>query len=83
VPIADRVHKISIIPRGISALGYTLQLPTEDRYLMTRSKLLDRMAVLLGGRAAEEIIFEEISTGAHNNLYRATVLSAVWSRNTA
>jgi len=72
LPNTDRVHKISIIPRGISALGYTLQLPTEDRYLMTRSELLDRMAVLLGGRAAEEIVFDEISTGAQNDLFRAT-----------
>ncbi|MFW5855298.1 MAG: cell division protein FtsH, partial [Thermodesulfobacteriota bacterium] len=62
----------SIIPRGISALGYTLQLPTEDRYLMTRQELLDRMAVLLGGRAAEEIVFGEVSTGAQNDLHRAT-----------
>jgi cell division protease FtsH len=68
----DPVHKISIIPRGVSALGYTLQLPTEDRYLMTRPELLDRMTVLLGGRAAEEIKFEEISTGAHNDLFRVT-----------
>ncbi|MFP4388812.1 MAG: ATP-dependent zinc metalloprotease FtsH, partial [Desulfococcaceae bacterium] len=68
----DPVHKISIIPRGISALGYTLQLPTEDRFLMTRTELLDRMAVLLGGRAAEEIVFGEISTGAQNDLDRAT-----------
>ncbi len=68
----DPVHKISIIPRGISALGYTLQLPTEDRYLMTKKELLDRLSVLLGGRAAEEIIFEEISTGAQNDLARAT-----------
>jgi cell division protease FtsH len=68
----DRVHKISIVPRGISALGYTQQLPTEDRYLMTRTELLDRLAVLLGGRAAEEIKFGEISTGAQNDLYRAT-----------
>ncbi|MFQ5842761.1 MAG: ATP-dependent zinc metalloprotease FtsH, partial [Thermodesulfobacteriota bacterium] len=72
LPTADPVHKISIIPRGISALGYTLQLPTEDRYLMTRSELLDRMAVFLGGRAAEEMKFGEISTGAHNDLFRAT-----------
>jgi cell division protease FtsH len=72
LPTADPVHKISIIPRGISALGYTLQLPTEDRYLMTRSELLDRLAVLLGGRVAEEIKFREISTGAHNDLFRAT-----------
>jgi len=69
---ADQVHKISIIPRGISALGYTLQLPTEDRYLMTRKELLDRLGVLLGGRVAEEIIFNEISTGAQNDLARAT-----------
>lgn len=72
LPGADPVRRISIIPRGISALGYTLQLPTEDRYLMTRSELLDRLAVLLGGRVAEEIIFGEISTGAHNDLQRAT-----------
>jgi len=68
----DPVHKISIIPRGISALGYTLQLPTEDRYLMTKSELLDRLCVLLGGRVAEEIIFGDISTGAQNDLMRAT-----------
>ena len=60
---ADPVHKISIVPRGIAALGYTLQLPTEDRYLMTRGELLDKMAALLGGRAAEEVVFGEISTG--------------------
>ncbi|MBN2033983.1 MAG: ATP-dependent zinc metalloprotease FtsH [Deltaproteobacteria bacterium] len=69
---ADPVHKISIIPRGIAALGYTQQQPTEDRYLMTRSELLDRLAVLLGGRVAEELAFEEISTGAQNDLQRAT-----------
>jgi cell division protease FtsH len=72
VPHTDPVHKISIIPRGIAALGYTLQLPTEDRYLMTKSELLDRLAVLLGGRIAEELIFGEISTGAHNDLQRAS-----------
>ncbi len=72
VPGADKVHRISIIPRGISALGYTLQLPTEDRYLLTRSELLDRLAVLLGGRVAEEVKFNEISTGAQNDLERAT-----------
>jgi cell division protease FtsH len=72
LPSADPVRRISIIPRGISALGYTLQLPTEDRYLMTKTELLDRLAVLLGGRIAEEIIFGEISTGAHNDLQRAT-----------
>ncbi|NWG02693.1 MAG: ATP-dependent metallopeptidase FtsH/Yme1/Tma family protein [Syntrophaceae bacterium] len=72
LPNADPVRRISIIPRGISALGYTLQLPTEDRYLMTKTELLDRLAVLLGGRVSEEIIFGEISTGAHNDLQRAT-----------
>ncbi|MBS3905578.1 MAG: ATP-dependent zinc metalloprotease FtsH [Syntrophaceae bacterium] len=72
LPGADPVRRVSIIPRGISALGFTLQLPTEDRYLMTRSELLNRLAVLLGGRVAEEIVFEEISTGAHNDLQRAT-----------
>ena len=69
---ADPVHKISIIPRGIAALGYTQQQPTEDRYLMTRAELLDRLAVLLGGRMAEELVFDEISTGAQNDLQRAT-----------
>jgi cell division protease FtsH len=69
---ADPVHKISIIPRGIAALGYTQQQPTEDRYLMTRSELLDRLAVFLGGRVAEELVFKEISTGAQNDLQRAT-----------
>jgi cell division protease FtsH len=72
LPNADPVRRISIVPRGISALGYTLQLPTEDRYLMTKTELLDRVAVLLGGRVAEEIVFGEISTGAHNDLQRAT-----------
>jgi cell division protease FtsH len=72
---ADPVHKISIIPRGIAALGYTQQQPTEDRYLMTRSELLDRLAVLLGGRVAEELVFEEISTGAQNDLQRATEIA--------
>jgi cell division protease FtsH len=72
LPNVDPVRRISIIPRGIAALGYTLQLPTEDRYLMTRSELLSRLSVLLGGRVAEEIVFGEISTGAHNDLQRAT-----------
>ncbi len=71
-PGADQVHKISIIPRGIAALGYTQQLPTDDRYLMTKEELLGKVDVLLGGRAAEEIVFGEISTGAHNDLQRAT-----------
>jgi cell division protease FtsH len=72
LPNTDPVHRISIIPRGIAALGYTLQLPIEDRYLMTRSELLDKLAVLFGGRVAEELVFDEISTGAHNDLTRAT-----------
>jgi cell division protease FtsH len=71
-PGADRVHKISIIPRGIGALGYTQQLPTEDRYLMTRQELMGKIDVLLGGRMAEAIVFGDVSTGAHNDLQRAT-----------
>jgi cell division protease FtsH len=72
VETADPVHKISIIPRGVAALGYTQQLPTEDRYLLQRPELYDRLAVLLGGRAAEQIVFHEISSGASNDLERAT-----------
>jgi cell division protease FtsH len=72
LPGTDPVQKISIIPRGIAALGYTMQTPTEDRFLMNKSELLNRIATLLGGRAAEEIVFEDISTGAHNDLARAT-----------
>jgi cell division protease FtsH len=69
---ADRVAKVSIIPRGVMALGYTQQRPTEDRYLMTRAELLDRLDVLLGGRVAEELIFGDVSTGAQDDLQRAT-----------
>ena len=72
---ADPVHKITIIPHGRAALGYTMQLPEEDRYLMNRSALLDRIKGLLGGRAAEEVVFQEISTGAENDLERATALA--------
>jgi cell division protease FtsH len=72
---ADKVSKISIIPRGVAALGYTQQQPTEDRYLMTRAELLDRLDVLLGGRVAEEIIFGDVSTGAHDDLQRASDLA--------
>ncbi|NMO14888.1 ATP-dependent zinc metalloprotease FtsH [Pyxidicoccus fallax] len=68
----EAVRKVSIIPRGVAALGYTLQVPTEDRFLMTRSELEDRIAVLLGGRMAEELIFHESSTGAHDDLQKAT-----------
>jgi cell division protease FtsH len=72
---ADRVHKVTIIPRGIAALGMTYQLPTEDRFLLTRSEIEDRVAVLLGGRVAEELVYGEVSTGAHNDLERATELA--------
>ena len=72
LPGSDEVHKISIIPRGIGALGYTIQRPTEDRYLMTRAELENKMAVLLGGRAAETLVFAELSTGAADDLNRAT-----------
>ncbi len=72
---ADPVHKISIVPRGRAALGYTMQLPSEDQFLLTRSDLLDRLRGLLGGRAAEEVVFGEVSTGAQNDLERATALA--------
>jgi cell division protease FtsH len=72
LPGTDPVQKISIIPRGIAALGYTMQVPTEDRFLMKRTELLNKIATLLGGRAAEEIVFGDISTGAHNDLSKAT-----------
>jgi cell division protease FtsH len=72
LPGLDPVHKISIVQRGFGALGFTMQLPLEDRYLMTRTDLLSQLAVLLGGRSAEEIAFGEISTGAQNDLQRAT-----------
>jgi cell division protease FtsH len=75
VPGADPVAKISIIPRGVAALGYTQQLPTEDRYLMTRTELLARIYVLLGGRVAEEMIFGDVSTGAQNDLQKATEIA--------
>src|SRR5690606_25548159 len=75
LPGADPVQKISIIPRGIAALGYTLQLPTEDRYLMTRTELENRIAVLLGGRLAEELVFGEVSTGATDDLQKATTIA--------
>jgi cell division protease FtsH len=71
-PHADKVAKVSIIPRGVAALGYTQQRPTEDRYLMTRAELLDRLDVLLGGRVAEELTFGDVSTGAQDDLQRAT-----------
>src|SRR2546421_855807 len=72
IPGMDPVHKISIVQRGFGALGYTMQLPLEDRYLMQRKDLMNQLAVLLGGRTAEEIALGEISTGAQNDLQRAT-----------
>lgn len=72
LPGVDPVHKVSIIPRGIGALGYTIQRPTEDRFLMTREELENKMAVLLGGRAAEKIIFGHLSTGAADDLVKVT-----------
>jgi cell division protease FtsH len=72
LPGMDPVHKVSIIPRGVGALGYTLQRPTEDRFLMSRRELEDRMAVLLGGRAAESLVFDEVSTGAADDLNKVT-----------
>ena len=74
-PTADPVHRVSIIPRGAAALGMTMQRPLEDRYLLTEPELEDRLAVLLGGRSAEEICFEQISTGAQNDLERATEIA--------
>lgn len=75
LPTPDPVHKISVIPRGVAALGYTLQLPTEDRYLLTEQELKEQMVVMLGGRAAEELAFGQVSTGAQNDLQRATELA--------
>ena len=74
-PTADPVHKISIVPRGKAALGYTMQIPLSDSYLMTETELRDRIRVLLGGRAAEALIFNEVSTGAENDLERCTLLA--------
>jgi cell division protease FtsH len=75
LPHTDPVHKISIIPRGMGALGYMLQLPEDDRELLTQSELQSRIAVLLGGISAEQIIYNETSTGAQNDLQRATDLA--------
>jgi cell division protease FtsH len=75
LPGTDTVHKVSIIPRGIGALGYTIQRPSEDRFIMTREDLEDRMAVLLGGRAAEHIVFQHFSTGAADDLAKVTSIA--------
>jgi cell division protease FtsH len=75
LPGGSRVAKISIVPRGMAALGYTMKLPTEDRFLMTAGELKAQLAGLLGGRVAEQIVFGEVSTGAGNDLQRATELA--------
>jgi cell division protease FtsH len=75
LPGSDPVHKVSIIPRGVAALGYTIQRPTEERYLMTRAELESRMMLLLGGRAAEELIFGQFSTGAADDLQKVTAIA--------
>ena len=75
MPGGGKVAKISIVPRGMAALGYTLQMPTEDRFLMSESELKDQIATMLGGRAAEEVVFNSITTGASNDLQRATDLA--------
>ena len=75
LPDADAVHKVSIIPRGIGALGYTIQRPTEDRFLMSQGELEHKMAVLLGGRAAEAIVFDQTYTGAADDLAKATEIA--------
>jgi cell division protease FtsH len=75
LPAVDPVHKVSIIPRGLGALGYTMQRPTEDRYLMAEEELEDRMTVLLGGRAAEQLVFGRITTGAADDITRATEIA--------
>jgi cell division protease FtsH len=72
MPSAEELHKVSIIPRGTSALGYTMELPIEDRYIISKTEIMNRLVVLLGGRASEQIIFNEITTGAHNDLQVAT-----------
>jgi cell division protease FtsH len=80
LPNAEKTHKISIVPRGLAALGMTWQKPTEDRFLMTRAELLDRIAALLGGRAAEEIFVGDVTTGAQNDLARATDITRAMIR---
>jgi cell division protease FtsH len=72
---ADPVRKVTIIPHGVAALGYTQQLPTQDRYLYTKEELLDRITVLLGGRAAEALIFQDLSTSAQDDLHKASELA--------
>jgi cell division protease FtsH len=75
LPTADPVRKVTIIPHGVAALGYTQQLPTQDRYLYTKEELLDRITVMLGGRAAEEVVFHDVSTGAQDDLQRVSEMA--------
>ncbi|BCG63481.1 MAG: cell division protease FtsH [Methyloprofundus sp.] len=75
VPTGEPVHKVSIIPRGVAALGYTLQLPTQEKFLSTEQELKDQIAILMGGRVAEEIVFEDVSSGASNDLERASEIA--------
>jgi cell division protease FtsH len=75
LPGVDPVQKVSIIPRGIAALGYTIQRPIEDRFLMDRAELMNRMTVLLGGRAAESLVFDEVSTGAADDLAKVSEIA--------
>ena len=81
LPHAERVHKVSIIPRGLGALGYTLQMPLEDRYLMSSEELRDKVAALMGGRASEELFVGSISTGASNDLKQATEIAKLMIRD--
>jgi len=74
-PLADPLHKVSIIPRGAQALGYTMQVPLEDRYTMTKQEILARITVMMGGRVAEELVFQEVTTGAQNDLEHATEIA--------
>jgi cell division protease FtsH len=74
-PHADPVHRVSIVPRGVAALGVTQQLPADDRYLISQPELEDRLAVMMGGRAAERVVFDELSSGAANDLQQATALA--------
>jgi cell division protease FtsH len=74
-PHADPVHRVSIVPRGVAAIGVTQQVPAEDRYLITQPELEDRLTVLMGGRAAEQLVYGELSTGAQNDLQQATALA--------
>jgi cell division protease FtsH len=75
LPNTDPVAKVSIVPHGRGALGYTMQMPTEDRYLLSREELEDRIAIMLGGRAAEKVVFQVISTGASDDIQRASQLA--------